>query len=121
MGDIVKHGEISIRKMLNKARSDIALADPVGWLIRVAQSGQLDGEMVAARDRIAIMMRMAEKIVPNADEKTADTNQKMQMPPLQIILNGGRPNNAGFQEVINVSPTSKSEVMKMVDEMENAE
>lgn len=119
MNDIVKDGEISIKRMLNKARSDIALADPVGWLIRVATTGQLDGEPVGARDRIAIMMKMAEKLVPNADERLIDDDKKKSLPPLQIILNGGNVNAGGILKgVIDVTHENEEKVLKMVDDME---
>lgn len=103
MNAITPARELNLKKMIAKARSDIALANPVMFLIRTMNGEDISGETATLREKIDIAKYLASKVVGNADDKMLEGQERAQVPALQIILHGG---SASMQspQVVDVTP-----------------
>lgn len=93
---------IDFKAMVDKARGDVALANPVGFLIRLMGGEQIDGERLGIRDRMDVAKFLTGRMVPQLESHEVTTEQKGLPPPLVISL--------------NVSPAESLQVVKAQDE-----
>lgn len=80
--------KVDLRKLADKARGDIALANPVSFLIRIMSSGELDGESVDVRARMDIAKFLSTRWLPQlqAMELSDPNGNSLLPPPLTIML-----------------------------------
>ena len=78
---------IKVQELVDKARSDVALANPVAFLIRAMGGEEIDGEKVSLRDRVEIAKFLAGRIMPQMQSaEMAGAGGNAVVAPLRIEL-----------------------------------
>lgn len=99
-GEIEKRGTVDIKRLVEKARSDVALANPVGFLIRLMSGEEINGEHLSLRDRMDVAKFLTGRLVPQVDMADLEGGANTRTPPPLVIS-------------LNVSP---QESLKVVEE-----
>jgi hypothetical protein len=75
-------------KSVNKFRNDIAIANPVSFLVQVMNGQEFGGEKLSLRDRVEVAKYLAGRIVPGVspEERGLGSGGVVTPPPLTIIM-----------------------------------
>lgn len=79
---------VDLKKLVDRARGDIALANPVNFLIRLMAGEEIGEEKLGLRDRMEVAKFLAGRQVPQlqAMELTGEGGNPLLPPPLTITL-----------------------------------
>lgn len=78
---------VDLKKLVDKARADVALSNPVGFLIRAMGGEEIDGERLGIRDRVEVAKFLTGRIVPQLEAHEVTAEVRGMPPPLVISLN----------------------------------
>lgn len=84
-------GSGDVEKLMQKARGDVAAANPVLFLIRIMNGEEVDGVQASLSQRIEIAKKLADKQLANlqSTELTGKDGKDLLPPALVIMPAGG--------------------------------
>ena len=84
-------GSDDVTKLIEKARGDVAAANPVLFLIRIMNGEEVDGVQASLSQRIEIAKKLADKQLANlqSTELTGKDGKDLLPPALVIMPTGG--------------------------------
>jgi hypothetical protein len=85
--NLTKSPVVDLKRLVDKARADVALSNPVGFLIRLMGGEEFDGEKLSIRDRMDVAKFLTGRLVPNLESHEVTSEVKGMPPPLVISLN----------------------------------
>lgn len=87
MGALERKTGLNISKLVEKARGDVALANPVAFLIRMMNGEYIDGEQLDLRARVDVAKFLAARMMPAVEPEDVTGEVRGTTQPLTIILN----------------------------------